>query len=123
MDLTTKFKWSTQGLVSHINKGDEALLKMPTLYMKPFKSGKYKERKQTFYTITLQNDEKLEVKLGEGIFYGYPSEHSGRIEGILTRAEMRYLMDFDPENYHHYIRNNEDMYDLDVIKKNKNAFF
>lgn len=41
----------------------------------------------------LQENEGEKFKIGEPIFYGYPLEHSGRIEGILTKHNFVHIKD------------------------------
>ena len=54
--------------------------------------------------IILTN-EKETFKLGEQVYYGYPLEHSGRIEGILTPSTFLSFPDVKLSNYE-FIRKN-----------------
>ena len=54
----------------------------------------------------LQEPAKEYFKLGETVFFGYPQEHSGRIEAILTKNKFIYVdsESFQLKNYELYLR-------------------
>lgn len=59
---------------------------MPSLSMRKFKSKAVKQKYSVQYNITIENEEKKDLKLGECVFYGYPNEHSGRVQAILSKT-------------------------------------
>lgn len=63
-----------------MSAGEEKLLKMPSLYMRPFTMKPVKRDYETRFEVELQQEPAKEYfKLGETVFFGYPQEHSGRI--------------------------------------------
>lgn len=75
-----------------MTKQSQNLMKMPTLNMRPYQLGaletKGKDRGFELKLTLKESDYKF--KLGESIYYGYPLEHSGRIEGILTKNKFNF---------------------------------
>ena len=85
-------------IANSVNTGDEKLLKMPSLKMRQFDVAAEKMDKKTTIKLML-NQQEGKFKLGETIFYGYPLQHSGRIEAILTKTNLVYSNSFDFYNY------------------------
>lgn len=72
---------------------------MPTLNMKDHQVILEDDKRSTRYLLEITEPEDKTLKLGNHIYYGFPLEHSGRIEAILTRDSLQYSPDFRPENY------------------------
>lgn len=84
---------------------ESALLKMPSLRCKEFLVSESINRRNKSYVVTLNNKESEEekqksIKLGSEVFYGYPLEHSGQVEAILTFTSFEYTKDFDGLSYY-----------------------
>ena len=64
---------------------DPKLYKMPSLTIRPFNSNVIVSRsKKSFVVRVIAAEEEERIKLSSEVFYGYPLEHSGQIEGILS---------------------------------------
>lgn len=109
VSLLQQFKWKS---VNFITPGDEKLLKMPSLSMRPFEFkpvvvNRRDNRAEVRFGVKLTEPANQAYKLGETIFYGYPIEHSGRIEAILTKKDFYAVSSsMNIKKYQRIIQNN-----------------
>jgi hypothetical protein len=109
VSLLQQFKWKS---VNFIAPGDETLLKMPSLSMRPFEFkpvvvNRRDNRVDIRFGVKLTESESQNYKLGEAVFYGYPIEHSGRVEAILTKKDFHAISSsMNLKKYQRIIQNN-----------------
>lgn len=81
-------------------KYGEKVLLMPTLDMKEHIASVEDDKRALRFLLEITEPEDKTIKLGNHIYYGYPLEHSGRVEALLTREGFQYSPDFNPLNYY-----------------------
>lgn len=84
----------------HKAKYGEKVLLMPTLEMKEHQACLEDDKRSIRFLLEITEPEDKTIKLGNHIYYGFPLEHSGRIEALLTREGFQYSPDFNPLNYY-----------------------
>jgi hypothetical protein len=107
VDLRKELEWRSRHNIEAISEGEEKLLKMPSLYMREFKLKPIVRESIVRFEVELQQEAAKEYfKLGEPVFYGYPTEHSGRIEAILTKSKFVFAdsENFALRNYQNHLR-------------------
>lgn len=119
VNLRTVFKWS------HIQSEVQPtkLLRMPSLKIKMFEPiVKTSKRDLISYNIKILEPDITEVKMGSQVFYGYPLEHSGEVQAVLTKSEFKYTDKFNPIDFSF----NSDMdkrMSIESLKNNKYEMF
>jgi hypothetical protein len=84
---------------------------MPTLKMRPYEVTALREKEKGLeLKLMLKEFEDEKFKIGEQIYYGYPLEHSGRIEGILTKGNFLYTKEIVLDKYDFIYRNADQRY-------------
>ena len=121
INLRTEFKWAH----IHSNRLKTKLYRMPSLTIKQVEAiVKETKRGNRSYNLRVMEPDAAEIKMGEQVFYGYPLEHSGEVEAILTRGEFKFVDKFDPINYGSNDRDLEKALSVTNLKQGskKNAF-
>jgi hypothetical protein len=74
------------------------------------------------FLLEITEPEDKSIKLGNHIYYGFPLEHSGRIEAILTRESFLFSPDFSPLNYR-LDDFSRDYQEINEVQKRKKELF
>ena len=100
VDLNTEFDWKSRRVPLPVNQGEEKLLKMPTLHMRKFASRMQIGGRDTHLEIQVEHEPAHnEFKTGQMVYYGYPVEHSGRVQAYITSKHFHAINDFKIEDY------------------------
>ena len=57
------------------------------------------KRGNVTFMLKVMEPDIEDVKMGEQVFYGYPLEHSGEVQALLTPKSFKCTEKFDPYNY------------------------
>lgn len=97
IELLHESKWMHNGQKS---KYGEKVLLMPTLDMKDHQAILEDDKRSLKFLLEITEPEDKTIKLGNHVYYGFPLEHSGRVEALLSREGLFYSPDFSPLNYY-----------------------
>lgn len=96
---------------------------MPSLKIKTFEPIIKSSKRDTInFNMKILQPDITEVKMGSQVFYGYPLEHSGEVQAVLTKSDFKFTDKFRPSDYSF----NSDMdktLSIESIKRDKFGMF